>query len=671
MATVTRLSGAQEPPHDYPFRPVPAHQVRINDAFWGPRLEVNRTATIPVSFQMCEETGRIENFKVAAGMSTNNWAGKFGFDDSDVYKVMEGAAYSLMTHPDEKLATYLNGLIDVMATAQEEDGYLYTAQTARNRIADLKQLACCYPRDSKRWTSLKDSHELYNMGHMLEAAIAHWQATGDERFLNVAKKSADLLVDTFAPGKVEIPSGHEEIELALVKLYRATSDKRYLDLATFLVDLRGRPSDDRPELWGEYAQDHKPLVEQQEPVGHAVRAMYLYAAATDIAALTGDEALLETVDRLWTNAVANKTYVTGGIGASRAGEAFGKPYDLPNTTAYSETCANLATCFWNHRMFLLHGDAKYIDAMERALYNSAISGVALDGRSFFYPNPLASDGKYVRSKWFDCACCPSNICRFIPSVPGYVYATRGDTVYVNLFMAGTADVELDGGKVQIEQQTAYPWNGQITIKVTPQAPDQRVALKVRVPGWARNQAFPSDLYSYLENDDEQPSVTLDGEPTAIAVGDDGYAEIPARQWKAGDSVTVNLPMPVRRVIAHENVKANRGRVALMRGPVVYCVEGPDLPGGQVHDLVLPDDSALTSAFQRDLLSGVQTVSGRALRIRQIAEAQRDGKSKNLPVTEEVEFTAIPYYAWAHRGPSEMTVWLPRTTEALATGDEPK
>jgi DUF1680 family protein len=661
---IALVADAAEPPRDYPIRPVPAHQVKFADAFWRPRLETNRTATIPVSFQMCEETGRIENFKVAANISSGNWTGKFGFNDSDVFKVIEGASYSLMSHPDEKLKQYLSELIGYIAAAQEDDGYIYTYWTARSRIADPKQLICCYPGDGKRWLSMKDSHELYNLGHMYEAAVAHWQATGDKSFLDVAKKSADLLVETFGPGKFEMPEGHPEIELALVKLYRATDDARYLDLAKYLIDVRGRATDDRPELWGEYTQDHKPLVEQEEPVGHAVRAMYLYAGAADVAALTGDEQLQKTLDGLWNNIVESKTYVTGGIGATAEGEAFGKPYDLPNTTAYSETCANLATCFWNHRMFLLHGDAKYIDMLERALYNSTISGVALDGKNFFYPNPLASAGNYQRSKWFDCACCPTNICRFIPSIPGYVYATRGDTIYVNLFVAGKADLTLDGGDLRVEQETAYPWDGRVTIKLTPEVGGQRFDVRLRIPGWARNEAFPSDLYTYLDNNSEKPTLKFNCDAIDVEIGADGFAAIPIRAWRKGDTIELVLPMPARRVIANEMIEADRGRVALMRGPIVYCIESADVRAKSVHDLVVPDGNPLSTAFRKDLFGGVQTILGVARRTRRVTEERADGAKKQLPISEELEFTAIPYYAWAHRGPGEMAVWLARTPGAL-------
>ncbi|HVT27578.1 MAG TPA: beta-L-arabinofuranosidase domain-containing protein, partial [Lacipirellulaceae bacterium] len=575
-----------EPIRDYPIHPVAIKNVKFTDVFWSPRIEVNRTTTIPVSFQRCEETGRIENFKVAAHLSDGKWTGIAGFNDSDVYKVMEGAARTLMIHPDDGLAAYLNQLVDWVAAAQEKDGYLYTEWTARDRVANPNQIRCCIPRENKKWLSLRDSHELYNLGHMYEAAAANWEATGDPTFLNVAKRSADLLVDTFGPGKLELPSGHPEVELALVKLYRATGDERYLHLAQFFLGVRGRPTKDRPKLWGEYAQDHEPLVDQQEAVGHAVRAMYLYSAATDVAALTDDRALRNEVDRLWQNVVGRKTYITGAIGATAAGEAFGKDYELPNDKAYAETCANLATCFWNHRMFLLHGDGKYIDMLELALYNSAISGVSLDGKTFFYPNPLESKGNYVRSKWFDCACCPTNICRFIPSIPGYAYATRGNVLYVNLFAAGAADVRVDGSNVHIAEETNYPWDGRVTIKITPPSADQRIVLKLRIPGWARDKAFPSDLYHFANESAERYSLSLNGKaiPTGVKKG---YVTID-RAWNASDTVTLNLPMPVRRVAANEKVVADRKRVALMRGPVVYCIESPDVVDGNVLDLSLSD-----------------------------------------------------------------------------------
>lgn len=626
--------------NEYPIRPLAAHHVKVNDAFWRPRIEVNRTATIPYSFQMCEETGRIENFKVAAGTSDKKWTGRFGFNDSDLSKIIEGAAYSLMTHPDAKLARYVDELIGYMAAAQEEDGYLYTAWTARDKIDDQANIICCYPKHSK-WLESRMSHELYNLGHMYEAAAAHYEATGEKNFLDVATKSADLLVETFGPGKLEIPAGHPEIELGLVKLYRATGDKRYLDLARYFIDLRGVPSDDRPELWGEYHQDHKPFREQDEAAGHSVRAMYLYAGAADVAALTNDQSLVKAVDRLWENVVDKKTYVTGGVGAKGQGEAFGKNYELPNRTAYCETCANLATCYWNHRMFLLHGDAKYIDVLERAAYNSVVSGVSLDGKEFFYPNPLASRGDYARSKWFDCSCCPTNLCRFIPSVPGYVYAIGDDGVYVNLFVEGSAKLELEGERtVGIEQKTRYPWEGRVEISVTPGTMGEEFKLYVRLPGWARGEAWPSDLYAYLGESEQQPTLQVNGQSLQIKP-EKGYLVID-RVWQAGDTVTLDLPMPVRRVVANDQVRADRGRVALMRGPLVFCVEEADNADGEVGSLVLTDNAPLDSEFRSDLLGGVQLITCSA----------------------PTAFTAIPYCSWANRGRGEMTVWLKRTSPAL-------
>jgi DUF1680 family protein len=639
--------------HDYPIRPVPAHQVHFADAFWSPRLETNRTATIPVSLQLCEDTGRVENFRVAAGKSNKSWTGEFGFNDSDVYKVLEGASYSLMTRPDPKLDAYVDRLIGLIADAQEDDGYIYTAWTARDRIAG-KQI-CCMPGE-QQWVRLRDSHELYNLGHMYEAAVAHWQATGKTNFLDVATKSADLLVREFGPGKLEIPPGHEEVEIGLVKLYRATGRQEYLDLAKFFVDLRGVPSDDRPQLWGEYNQDHKPFQKQTEAVGHSVRAMYLYSGATDVAALTGDATLVKAVDGLWNDVVGTQLYLTGGIGARGENEGFGHRYELPNISAYNETCAGIALCFWAHRMFLLHGDAKYIDVLERTLYNNVLSGVALDGREFFYPNPLASRGDVARSKWFACACCPTNICRLIPSVPGYAYGTRDKELFVNLFVAGTADIELADGKVHVTQEADYPWDGNVKIAVEPAKPGQEFAMRVRVPGWAQNQVVDGDLYTYLDKPpSEKPQLKLNGKPLDATPGADGYAVIAERAWQPGDTVTLELPMPVRRVVANPKVAADRGRVAIMRGPLVYCIEGVDVKGGKVLGLVLPDDAPLDSNFQKDVLGGIQVVTG-------MAETVEAAANDEPQEAKSLSFTAIPYYAWAQRGNAEMIVWLARNAD---------
>lgn len=642
---------------DYPIVPTPATEVKFRDAFWAPRLETNRTATIPSSFAKCEETGRRENFRVAAGLSNERWRGNYGFDDSDLYKVIEGAAYSLMTHPDPQLDAYLDEVIAEIAAAQQPDGYLYTLWSAP---ADQK------PRQYERmhvrvreqpWDNLQHDHELYNLGHMYEAAVAHHQATGKTTLLDVATDSANLLVRTFGPGKFESTGGHPEIELGLVKLYRETGKQEYLDLAKFFIDVRGTTTKDKATLWGEYCQDHKPFVEQDETVGHAVRALYLYAGVVDVAALSGQEAYMTAINELWHSVESSKLYLTGGVGATGHGEAFGEPFQLPNGTAYCETCAAIANVLWNHRLFLLTGEAKYVDTLERTLYNGFLSGVSLDGKHFFYPNPLSSDGQHQRSEWFGCPCCPGNVCRFVPSTPGFVYAVQDDTAYVNLFVAGEAQLQLGSGPVAVTQDTRYPWDGKIKLTVEPPADAAKFTLKVRIPGWAREIANSEGLYRFLGDADAQPQVLVDGEP-AWQPGDGAYATI-TRAWRPGDAVEVSLPMPVRRVLANERVVADRGLVALQRGPIVFCVEHPDVPGGHVHNLALPDAAELQTHVEPDLLGGVQVITGEAVATR---FAMADDQADPQLVQETVPLQAIPYYAWAHRGRGEMDVWLARTPE---------
>jgi uncharacterized protein len=476
---------------DYPIKPVSFTDVTFNDNFWKARLETNRTSTIPANFKKCEETGRIDNFSKAAGLMEGPHVGIF-FNDSDVFKVMEGAAYSLSVHPDPELDAYLDDLIAKIAAAQEEDGYLYTARTIDPSAvkADREGL--------ERWSNLKMSHELYNVGHMYEAAVAHYLATGKRNFLEVALKNADFVDSVFGVDKKRDIPGHQEIEMGLVKLYRVTGEERYLKLAKFFLDERGhyhgREAYNLFDIVG-YSQDHLPVTEQKEVVGHAVRAVYMYAGMADVAALTGDQAYIKALDALWTDLVFRKMYLTGGIGSSHHGESFGKAYDLPNATAYNETCAAIADIFWNQRMFLLHGDAKYHDIIERTLYNGFLSGVSLSGDTFFYANPLASDGQWkfnvnvaaTRSPWFDCSCCPPNIARLLSSLPGYIYAHTNNTIYVNQFVAGNATIELEKVKVDLQQECNYPWDGNIKITVNPETATS-FTLAVRIPGWARNQS---------------------------------------------------------------------------------------------------------------------------------------------------------------------------------------
>jgi DUF1680 family protein len=638
-----------QPPaaRDYPVQPVPFTAVHLNDVFWAPRIEVNRTETIPFAFKQCELSGRVDNFVRAARALRgepleNTKPPGYPFDDTDLYKVIEGASYTLSVRPDPKLDAYVDSLIETIGAAQEKDGYLYTTRTINPQAP--------HPWAGKaRWELERDdSHELYNLGHLYEAAVAHHQATGKRTLLNIALRTADLLVNTFGPGKQTIWPGHQITEMGLAKLYRVTGDERYLNLAKFLLDERGPNPGEKTNPRGlEYNQAHQRVIEQTEPVGHAVRATYMYSGMADVAALTGDAAYIKAIDTIFENTVGRKLYITGGIGAAGGNEAFGKPYELPNMTAYNETCASIGVDYWTHRLFLLHGEARYIDVMERTLYNGLISGVALDGKTFFYPNPLESNGQHERSPWFGVACCPGNITRFLASVPGYVYAHQGDTVFVNLYAAGTADIETAPGRtLRLVQDTRYPWDGAVRITVTPDR-TRRFPIKVRIPGWARNEAVPSDLYRFADTVTEAISVAVNGTPVA-AGADAGYVTID-REWTAGDTIALNLPMPVRRIAAHEKVEADRGRTALQRGPIVYAAEWPDNPNGKVRNIVLPLNARLTSEFRKDLLGGVQVITGRAFGLKYDA---RGALQK-----AEQDFTAIPYATWANRGRGQMVVWL--------------
>jgi hypothetical protein len=646
LAAAAPPSGAAD--GDYPIRPVPFTAVEIADSFWSPRLETNRTVTVRHDFDKCETTGRIANFAVAGGLAEGAFVGLFGFNDSDVYKVVEGASYSLRLHPDPALERYLDEVVAKIAAAQEDDGYLYTAGT----IPTLAQKpTCCVSRP--RWSDVASGHELYNLGHLYEAAVAHYQATGKRSLLDVALRSADLLTRVFRPGGRLDPPGHQEVEIGLVKLYRATGERRYLDQARFFLDRRGDAAGHK--LYGAYSQDHQPVLQQTEAVGHAVRAGYMYSAMADVSALTGDEGHARALGRLWDDVVARKLYLTGGVGARRENEGFGEAYELPNRTAYAETCAAIAAAMWNHRMFLLNGDAKHLDILERIVYNGFLSGVSLDGERFFYPNPLAADGVRAfnqgqrgRSAWFDCSCCPTNVVRFLPSIAGYVYAQRGREVFVNLFVSGRGEVSVDGGKVAIRQETRYPWDGRVRIGLEAERPVD-LAVRVRVPGWAQGRPVPSDLYRYLEAGASAFTLAVNGEPVKAEL-DRGFAVL-RRTWRGGDAVDLVLPMAVRRVLSHEKVEADAGRVALERGPLVYCAEAVD-NGGRVTNLVLPDDARLEARHRPELLGGVTVVAGRALGL----HAAEDGRSV---LTREQDFLAVPYHVWAHRGDGEMAVWLPR------------
>ncbi|MEI7901226.1 MAG: glycoside hydrolase family 127 protein [bacterium] len=630
---------------DYPFQPVPIKQVALLDGFWLPRFETNRLVTVWTDFTKSEETGRISNFARAGKLESGPFKG-IPFDDSDVYKIVEGACYTLATHPDPKLNTYLDALIAKMAAAQEPDGYLYTARTLgfTNGMTG-----------PARWSNMGSSHELYNIGHLYEAAAAHYQVTGKRALLDVARKSADLIDKTFGPraDQLKSTSGHEEIEIGLCKLYRATGEKRYLDLAKFFIDMRGRK--DLRKIFGMYNQDHLPVIEQTEAVGHAVRAGYLYAGMADVAALTGDPSYIAAIGTLWENVVSKKLHLNGGIGARHGGEAFGDNYELPNESAYLETCAAIANALWNQRMFLLHGDAKYIDVLERVIYNGFLSGIAISGDEFFYPNPLASRGGYKRSKWFGCSCCPVNVVRFIPQLTSFAYAQRDSAVYVNLFIASSAKLKTAAGEVTVMQKTAYPWNGDVRIEVTPAKDGTAFPLKIRVPGWAIGKPVPSDLYTQANPGSlKDVSVTLNGQPVALTL-DRGYVTLD-RAWRVGDAVAIAFAMPVRRIQANPAVKDDIGRLAVERGPLVYCAESAD-NAGHALNLAIPADAAFAENSVSILGHAMVALKAPA----QSVSADLRGTRSVQPATA----TLIPYFAWCHRGAGEMQVWFPASADSAA------
>lgn len=634
---------------DYPVRGVDITAVKLTDSFWLPRIRVNHTVTIPASFARCESTGRVKNFEMAAAKE-GKFCTKYPFDDTDIYKTIEGAAYSMAVTPDKKMDAYVDSLIAIVAKAQEPDGYLYTART----------IDPAHPHDwagPERWVREHElSHELYNSGHMFEAASAHYLATGKRNFLDIALKNADLLVLTFGPGKRGVAPGHEVVEMGLVRLYRITGKKEYLQLARFFIDERGKrqynPKSRNQWENGKYWQDQEPVVNQSEAVGHAVRAMYLYAAMADVAALDGDTAYLHAIDRIWDNMATRKIYVQGGIGAIPDGERFGENYELPNATAYNETCAAIGNAFWNVRMFQLHGDAKYVDMLEKVLYNGLISGVGLDGKSFFYTNAMQiRNGVHHhsmepgRSGWFECSCCPTNMARFLPSLPGYIYAQKARDVYVNLFISSTANIQLEKQKVKIVQTNNYPWNGDLRFNIEPAAATE-FTLKLRVPGWARQEAIPGGLYHFKDQDQHKVVIKVNGQPVDYQL-EQGYAVI-KRKWSKKDIVEMQLPMDTHEVLADNKIKDDIGKVAVQRGPLIYCAEWKD-NDGRTSNLILP--ATFRPEERKDLLNGVVVLKG-------------EGKSVNVDVQQQQvnttprQITLIPYYAWANRGEGEMNVWFP-------------
>lgn len=625
---------------DYPIKSADIKNVILTDNFWLPKIKMIQETTIKFAFDKCEQEGRMENFLVAGGLKEGKFTGHFPFDDTDLYKIIEGASYSLISNPNEELETYLDSVISIIKIGQEPDGYISTWFT----IDPLNPPSSWIKASGKRWLN-PGGHELYNSGHLFEAATAHYLATGKKNFLNIAIKNADLLVDSFGPDQLQIPPGHQIVETGLIKLYNITKNKKYLELAKFFLDQKG--NEKTHKLEGEYSQDHLPVVEQDEAVGHAVRAVYMYAGMTDIAAIYKDKKYLKAVNKIWDNVVNKKMYITGGLGARHEGESFGDNFELPNLTAYGETCAAIGDVYWNHRLFLLTGNSKYYDIIERTLYNGLISGISLSGTKFFYTNTLESDGDYkfnegtcTRQAWFDCSCCPTNLIRFIPSIPGLVYATNEDSLFINLFISNHANLSIDGINTEVIQQTNYPWDGKITIKVSPEK-EQSFIIKLRIPSWAQGTPVPGDLYKYLNNNYETIHVKVNGEKQKIILHQ-GYLEI-TKSWQKGDSIEMILPMEVREVVTNEKVEENKNLVSIEYGPLVYCAEEIDNEKS-INNVVIPKQAQFTIEKRENLLDGINIINC------------------DIFNKEQQNLVLVPYYSWSNRGVGKMKVWIPREIE---------
>ena len=632
------------------LEPVPFTRVRFHDAFWAPRMEVNRTATLDHIHTKLQETGRISAFDLNFTRPVPTPI-VYIFGDSDPAKWVEAASYSLTTHPDAALAARVDAVVDKIISAQQPDGYLNTHFTV--------------VQPEMRFRNLRDWHEMYCAGHLIEGAVAHEAATGDPKLLNALRRYADLLDATFGgePGKRRGYPGHPELELALVRLFKATGERRYLDLAQFFVEERGQSSPEHPhyydvearergedprKFWAqsyEYCQAHLPIRQQDKVVGHAVRAMYLLSAAADLAALTGDSSLYETCEQLWDNLINRRMYLTGGIGPSRHNEGFTEDYDLPDETAYAETCATIGLVLWNQRMLQFRGDRRFADVLERGLYNGVLSGVSLDGRKFLYENPLSSSGNRHRQEWFDCPCCPPNVARVVASVGNLFYSTAANGLYVHLFGGNSVETEVAGHAVSLRQETRYPWDGDVRLRVGLQAPAE-FALHLRMPGWC-----------------EKFNVSVNGQPLAVTPDIHGYLVL-RRTWQDGDVVDYHMEMPVRLSWANPAVRQLQGRVALQRGPLVYCLEGVD-HGGILLDRIALDPAVFTAGlrveFDPHLLGGVTVIRGSAGVIDDAGWGEVLYRSQP-PVSRPIEIRAVPYCVWDNREPGEMRVWL-RTTNS--------
>jgi hypothetical protein len=616
--------------------PINFSRVIINDDFWKPKIDKVSTATLAACIYQTEQnTGRIRNFEKVARKKGELHEGVF-YDDSDVYKAIEAMAYAIKMTGNKPLETKADEWIDKIAAAQQTDGYLNTYYT----LTGL----------DKRWSDM-DRHEDYCGGHMIEAAVAYLEATGKRKFFDVAVRWANHFDATFGPGKRNWVTGHQELELALVKLYRVTKEQKYLKLADWLLSQRGKKLGVGAQ-WQDsnetsYSQDLLPVKNQSEITGHAVRAMYLYTGAADVAAHTGDKDYLKAMRRVWEDVVFRNMYITGAIGSAGSNEGFSKDYDLPNEHAYGETCASVGMIFWNQRMNSLTGSAEYIDVLERSLYNGALDGLSLTGDRFFYGNPLASTGQHARSEWFGTACCPSNISRLITSLGNYVYGQHGNKIFVNLFVGSNTKFTLSSGEIGFSMQTAYPWSGNVMCKVSAKK-KQTASIAFRIPGWAQNAPVPGELYAFTDKDLSKPELKVNGRVVQYTP-QDGYAVI-ARQWKNGDLIEYSLPMPVRKVIGRNELIENKDRIAIQRGPIVYCVEGIDNQGAALNVIAPSSASFRTEAYtvlDEKVLSVVADLP--------VVEAAENGLSVQTTIKK---VRAIPYYTWCNRGSNQMQVWLP-------------